>query len=170
MKCVTTVVVCVVLSTLANPATAQERPAPVLEFAAGQLLFADDGVVEEGFFGGDARIYLSPRVSVGPEVAVIFGQNHSHLMLTGNLTFDLLSPVNGVPRRVTPFIVTGGGLFHTSEQLLTGPYSHNEGAFTAGGGFRVRIGDDVAAGVEARLGWELHLRLNAVVGVRLGNR
>jgi hypothetical protein len=170
MKCVTTVVACIVLATLDSPATAQQRPAPVLEFAAGQLLFADDGVVEEGFFGGDARIYVSPRVSVGPEVAVIFGQTHSHLMLTGNLTCDLLSPVNAVPRRVTPFIVVGGGLFRTSEQFQSGSYSHNEGAFTAGGGVRIRIADNVAAGVEARLGWELHVRLNAVVGVRLGNR
>jgi hypothetical protein len=156
--------------TLATSAVAQQRPAPALEFAAGSLLFADDGVVGEGFFGGDARIYVSPRISVGPEVAFILGDNHSHLMLTGNLTCDLLAPVNRVPRRVTPFVVAGGGLFSTRQQFLTGPYTHNEGAFTAGGGVRVRVAKNVTAGFEARLGWELHLRLNAVVGVGLGGR
>jgi hypothetical protein len=157
-------------TTLPTPAFAGQRPAPVLEFAAGSLLFADDGVVREGFVGGDARIYMSPRISVGPEVAFILGENHSHLMLTGNLTCDLLAPRSGMPRRVTPFVVAGGGLFRTREQFLIGPFAHNEGAFTAGGGFRVRVGENFTAGVEARLGWELHLRLNAVVGVRLGDR
>jgi hypothetical protein len=171
MRCATTMASCFALAmTFASPAVAEQRPAPAVEFAAGTLLFADDGVVREGFVGGDARIYVSPRISVGPEVAFILGDNHSHLMLTGNLTCDLLAPVNGVPRRVTPFVVAGGGLFSTREQLFNGPYTHNEGAFTAGGGVRVRVGENVTAGVEARLGWELHLRLNAIIGVRLGGR
>jgi hypothetical protein len=80
---------------LARPAAAQERLGPVGEFAAGALLFADDGIVTEGFVGGAARFYILPRVSVGPEVAYVRGQNHSHLMLTGNLTFDLAPPVAG---------------------------------------------------------------------------
>ena len=42
---------------LAVPAAAQELPAPVGEFAAGALLFADDGVVTEGFAGGTVRFY-----------------------------------------------------------------------------------------------------------------
>ena len=93
---------------LARPAAAQERPGPVAEFAAGSLLFADDGVVTEGFVGGAARFYVLPRVSVGPEVAHIQGKNHSHLMLTGNVTFDLVPPLKGRPRQVTPFAVVGG--------------------------------------------------------------
>ena len=162
--------VAVFATALATPAFAQERPSPAVEIAGGTLLFADDGVVSEGFFGGNLRFYLSPRISVGPEAAFIFGDNHSHFMLTGNLTCDLLAPVSGRPRAVTPFVVAGGGIFRTNEQFPTGSYSSSDGAFTAGGGLRMRVTDAVTAGVEARIGWELHIRLNAFVGVQLDGR
>ena len=151
-----------------SQAAAQERPAPAVEFAAGSLLFPDDGTVTEGFAGGTARVYLSPRVSVGPEIAFIQGRNHSHLMLTGNVTFDLLGPVNGQPRRVTPFVVAGGGLFRSSQQFPSGSFSSTEGAFTAGGGVRALVGKNVILGAEARIGWELHLRVNGLIGIQLG--
>jgi hypothetical protein len=154
---------------LASTADAQPRPAPAAEVAGGALLFADDGVVTEGFAGGNVRFYVLPRVSVGPEVAFIEGANHRHVMLTGNITFDLLRPVNGAPRAVTPFFVVGGGIFRTRE-----PFPNNEifwssdGAFTAGGGVRARAGRRLFVGAEARIGWELHLRLNGLVGVHFG--
>jgi hypothetical protein len=162
--------VAAIATALAGPAWAQQRPAPAVEFGAGSLFFADDGVVREEFFAGNLRIYVSPRISVGPEIAFIFGENHSHFMLTGNLTCDLLSPVGGRPRAVTPFVVVGGGLFRTHEQFLSGPYNSTDGAFTAGGGLRVRLFDQAIAGVEARLGWELHFRLNGFLAVQLGDR
>jgi len=147
---------------------AQERPAPVVEIAAGWLSFPDDGVVREAMVGGAARWYVSPRLGIGPEISYISGRNHSHFIATGNLTWDILSPASGRPRPVTPFLVAGGGLYQTREQFLVGPYRSGEGAFTAGGGIRARVGDRVTAGVDARIGWELHLRVNGLVGVRLG--
>ena len=72
---------------MANLAAAQDRPAPAAEFAAGWVGFADDGVVSESLVGSAARWYLLPRISVGPEVVFINGDNHSHLVVTGNLTF-----------------------------------------------------------------------------------
>jgi Outer membrane protein beta-barrel domain len=153
----------------ARSAVAQERPAPVVEFAAGALLFPDDGeTVPEGFAGGTARFYLTPRLSVGPEVAFVKGDNHDHFMLTGNVTYDFLGPVGGRPAPVTPFVVAGAGLFRTQEGFPIGDFSHTEGAFTAGGGLRALLGERVTVGAEARLGWELHVRVNGFVGVRLG--
>jgi hypothetical protein len=158
-----------VASPLATPAAARERPGPSAEFAAGALLFADDGVVREGFVGGAVRFYLLPRVSIGPELASIEGTNHSHLMLTGNVTFDSLGPVGGRPRMITPFAVVGAGLFRTRESFPGNEdFASSEGAFTAGGGVRFLVGERVMLGAEARIGWELHIRLNAMVGVRLG--
>ncbi len=154
---------------MARPAAAQQRPAPVGEFAAGALLFADDGVVTEGFVGGAGRFYVLPRMSVGPEIAYIQGANHSHLMLTGNVTFDLVRPVNGQPRPITPFVVVGGGLFRTREPFPNNEvFTSSEGAFTAGGGVRALVGKYLFVGAEARVGWELHIRLNGMVGVRFG--
>ena len=37
-----------------------------------------------------------------------------------------------------------------------------------GGGVRALVGDRVTVGVDARVGWELQLRLNGSIGVRLG--
>ncbi len=155
---------------LAEPAAAQERPAPVVELAVGALLFPDDGItVEEGFIGGAGRFYLSPRLSVGPEIAYIGAALHSHLMLTGNLTFDFIG-ADGQPPRLTPFVVVGAGLFRTREEFGTIDSTHSEGAFTAGGGVRVRVGKRVVVGAEARVGWELHLRVNGMIGISLGGR
>ena len=155
-----------VVTLLPVRAMAQDRPGPAAEFSAGWVGFADDGVVGEGMAGGTVRWYVSPRVSVGPEALFIAGSNHSHFVLTGNVTFDLLSPVNGRPPAITPFVVVGGGLFQTRESFRQGPFTSTEGAFTAGGGVRARAGDHVTFGVDTRIGWELHVRVNGFIGVQ----
>lgn len=162
------VVAALILSAL--PAFAQDRPSPALDLAAGWVGFADDGVVSEFPVGGGFRWYLSPRISIGPEVTFIAGDSHSHQVVTGNLTFDFLAPRNGVPR-VTPFIVVGGGMFRTSEGFTNRPpFSSTEGAFTVGGGIRAPVGDRVAVGADARLGWEPHFRITGFVSVGLGGK
>ena len=126
-------------------------------------------MVTEPFLSGNVRLYVTPRVGIGAEVSAISGQNHKHVMLTGNLTFDVLGPSSRRPRRVTPFLVAGGGLFTTtSQRFVTETATFTEGAFTAGGGVRAWVSDRVTIGAEARVGWEAHLRINALVGVRLG--
>ena len=157
------------LAPLVQLASAQEKPAPAVELAAGGLLFSDDTVVTEGFVGGSGRVYLTPRISVGPEVSYVSGDNHSHFILTGNVTFDLVHPASGRPRAVTPFVTLGAGLFRTTEVFPDiETFTSTEGAFTAGGGVRTLIGRGVFVGAEARVGWELHVRLNALIGVQLG--
>jgi Outer membrane protein beta-barrel domain len=149
-------------------ASAQNRPGPTAEFAAGWVGFADDGVVSESLVGGAVRLYLGPRLSVGPEVVYIHGDNHGHLMVTGNVIWDLLAPTNGRPPSITPFFVVGGGVFQTRERFSSGSFTSSEGAFTAGGGVRAVVRDRVTIGADARIGWELHLRVSGLVGLRLG--
>jgi hypothetical protein len=152
----------------AQPLFAQDRPAPAFDLAAGWAGFADDGIVSEVPIGGAFRFYLSPRVSIGPEVTLISGDSHAHQVVTGNLTFDFRAPRNGIPV-VTPFVVVGGGMFRTSEGFADRPpFSATEGAFTVGGGIRAPLGDRVSGGIDARLGWEAHLRLTGFVSVSLG--
>src|SRR6185503_9629151 len=148
-------------------ALAQSRPAPVVDVAAGWVGFADDGIASEMMVGGAARWYVRSRFAIGPEVIYIAGSNHSHLMMTGNATFDLVGPGNSLPRTITPFLVVGGGVFQTSENFRTETFRSSEGAFTMGGGVRVAAGDRVTVGVDARIGWEAHMRVNAVAGIRL---
>jgi len=158
---------CALLVVTVHQAGAQENPGPVAEVSGGWVGFADDSLVSEGFVGGNARFYLSPRLAVGPEVVHIVGQNHSHLVATGNLTYDIRAPSGAKPRQVTPFLVAGGGLFQTRQSFPTGRFTSGEGAFTAGGGVRIANGNRTTVGVDARIGWELHLRVNGFVGVRL---
>ena len=149
-------------------AAAQDRPGPALEFTVGWVGFSDDGIVSEGLVGGAARFYVSPRLSLGPEIGYISGDNHSHFVLTGNVTWDITRPTGNRSGQVVPFLVVGAGLFRTNESFSSGPFSSNEGAFTAGGGVRAFVGDRVTLGVDARVGWELHVRISGSVGVRLG--
>ena len=153
------------IAMLAAPITAaaQDRPAAVAEFALGWVGFADDGIVSETLAGGAARFYVASRIGLGPEVVYLAGPNHSHLVVTGNVTIDLVSPA----RPVTPFLIVGGGLFQTRESFPSGSFTSSEGAFTVGGGIRASVGDRVMLGLDTRIGWETHLRLNATLGVRL---
>jgi hypothetical protein len=151
---------------VAVPVKAQERPGPALDFSAGVLSFPDDGGgVQETMIGGGARFYLSPRVAIGPELSFIDGDDHSHVILTGNVTFDFIGPSGGHRPALTPFVVAGAGLYTTRESFVSGPYRHTEGAFTAGGGVRAAFGGRLTAAVDVRVGWELHLRVNGTLGI-----
>jgi len=167
IACVYAVVLVSIQAVLTQRAEAQELPRAAAELSAGWVGFPDDGVtVTEIPLGGTVRWHLTPRVSVGPEILWINGSNHSHLVLTGNVTFDLLDPRNGQRAPITPFIVVGGGMFRTNESFFNGEFSSTEGAYTVGGGVRANPNDRLTLGVDARLGWETHVRVSGFVGVR----
>jgi Outer membrane protein beta-barrel domain len=158
----------VLLVGLAASALAQERPSPAAEFQSGWVGFVDETPVHHALFGGAARIYLTPRLAVGPEIDYLRGpRTDRDLFATGNLTFDVRRPRNGQPPRVSPFVVAGAGLGRHSFRFGTLDYSHTEGAFTGGGGVRVWVTDRLYAAAEARFGWELHMRISGAVGVTL---
>ncbi len=153
-----------IVALLAWPAALEARQTALrVDLTAAWVGFADDGIVSEALVGGAARWRLTRRISLGPEAVFIQGDNHSHFVLTGNLTFDF-TPA-GV---VQPFVVVGAGLFQTRESFTGENFTSSEGAFTVGGGVRGRITDRVSAGVDARVGWEPHLRIGGTVGIRLG--
>ena len=142
------------------------RPAPAVEFLLGYAGFVDDATIDHAIVGAAGRVYLTPRAAVGPEFVYMRGPNSDRdLYLTGNLTFDVLPPRNGRHRRVTPFLVAGGGFFQHSDRFGASTFTSYEGAFTAGGGVRGWITDRVYALADVRLGWELHARVNAGVGI-----
>jgi opacity protein-like surface antigen len=156
------------LALLAGPLTsaagAQDVPPPAAELSIGWVGFSDDGIVNETMVGGTVRYYLTPQLGVGPEFVYMKGPSHSHLMVTGNVTYDLLPPAGR--RLVTPYLVAGGGVFQTRQQFPRGTFKSNEGAFTAGGGLRFTAEDRLIVGAEARVGWELHLRVNGFIGLQ----
>ena len=135
-----------------------------LEVSGGKIAFTE---TTETFAGGTARFYVTPRVSLGPEISFIQGDNHTHWMATGNLTLDFLTQRS--ERHFIPFAVVGGGLFETREKFNNQTLTSREGAFTAGTGIRLLLGDHVTLGADIRIGWELHVRVGGSLGVRLGN-
>jgi hypothetical protein len=145
----------------AAPAAARQLPA--IDVTGAWVGFADDGIVGEAAVGGAARWQLSPKISIGPELIYIQGDNHSHFVATGNFTVDF-NPEGSVQ----PFFVVGGGVFQTHEEFFDDAFTSREGAFTVGGGIRGRVTDRVSVGLDARIGWETHIRIGGVVTVRLG--
>lgn len=157
------------LSASAFGQAAGNRPAPAAEFIAGYAGFVDDATIDHAAFGGAARVYVTPRIAVGPEVVYLRGPGSDRdVIATGNLTFDLLRPTQGRPPRVSPFLVGGVGFFRHSEKFSGVDFSSTEGAFTGGGGVRAWFTDRVYGLVDVRVGWELHGRVNGAVGVALG--
>jgi hypothetical protein len=158
----------VVLVLFSSSATAQTPGGNSVagDLTVGYAGFVDEGMIHHGVVGGALRWYVSPRVSLGPEIVFMAGPGDDRdLMLTGNLTFDFLSP--GPGRVFTPFVVAGGGWFRHSDRVGAGSYASDEGAFTAGVGLRANVSDRWYVGAEWRVGWELHTRISGVVGFRI---
>ena len=146
--------------------SSEPRPAPAVDFLVGWAGFVDDATIDHSIYGAAGRLYLTPRLAVGPELVYMVGPNSDRdLFLTGNVTFDLMPPKQGRPRRITPFIVGGGGFFQHSDQAGSFSFTSYEGAFTAGGGVRGWITQRVYALADFRFGWELHGRINAGIGI-----
>ena len=112
---------------------------------------------------------MSRRFSLGPELQYMAGpDSDSDLILSGNIVFDVLGPTASRPRRTTPYLVVGGGLFRHSQRFISESFSSTEGAFTAGVGVRGWVSERVFVAADARLGWEPHIRVAGTVGVALG--
>ena len=148
----------------ADRAQAQEARV-ALEGTVGWAGFVDDATKHHAVYGAGARFFLTPRVSVGPELAYMVGPDADRdLFVLGSVWLDLLPPAAESP--VAPYVVFGAGYMGHRDELGRGPYYwRHEGSFTAGGGARVQVGDRVYVGGDVRIGWELHLRATAHVGV-----
>jgi hypothetical protein len=148
----------------AAPAAAQTiPPRAAADIIGGYAGFVDDATIDHAVIGGSVRLYLSPRISLGPELVYMRGPaGDRDLFLTGNLTVDLLAPRPG--RRLVPFLTAGGGLMRHTERVGTGPYTSGEGAVTGGGGARVWLSDRMYLLGEVRLGWEPHYRADGGFG------
>ena len=124
---------------LASAASAQTSY-PTVEIAAGGGV-ANGSADTHGTVGATASVELSDRVAV--EGAFDYferGPATSAFALTGNLRFNLLTG-----RRVTPFVVGGGGLYHTDFDLDDPRYLGPVGA-------NARAGSLYCTGMQGRTG------------------
>jgi hypothetical protein len=150
----------------AGTAAAQERRPMTIEGTVGWAGFVDDATIEHTVFGGALLVPLTPRTSVGPEFMYMAGPGSDRdRFVIGSIWFDALTPRAGT--YVTPYLVAGAGYMRHTDEFSGRSFSSGEGAFSAGGGVRAYLGDRVYAGADVRVGWELHLRAAAHVGIRL---
>ena len=144
-----------------TPAIAQVQRGAAEAFA-GYAGFVDDVFIDHFTVGGNTRIYLSPRIGIGPEVVYMRGPGADDILyFTGNVTFDLLARQEG---RIDPFLVIGGGFFRGTTHVGTQRFTNVEGAVTGGGGARINLTDRLYAVGEFRLGWEPHYRVTGGIG------
>ena len=147
------------------------RPAPAVDASVGYAGFVDESLIGHALFGGSGRWYLTPRVSVGPEVVYMVGPDDDRdLFVTGNLTLDLRRTPPAGRRGVVPYVVIGGGLFQHRDRFGRESFVSYEGAFTGGGGVRAWISPRTYVAGEVRAGWEAHIRYSGQVGIALGGR
>ena len=162
------------LSTLTSTAAAQSvdtapdvRPGTSAgELSGGFTTFFDDGMIDHGGVGGSARIYVAPRLSVGPELVYMIGPgNDRDVLLFANVTVDLRSPRLGRVGRVEPYLVAGAGLLFHSNSFLGYSTSSTSVAYTWGGGARVWVARRVYVASDIRVGWTPNVRVMGTVGV-----
>jgi hypothetical protein len=150
-----------------SAAAAQSGTAVAFEGSGGWAAFVDETLESHGVIGGAARFYLTPRISIGPEITYMIGPGSDRdLFVTGNLVFDVFG--RKARPRVTPYLVVGGGLFQHSARYPWGTFRAHEGAFTGGGGIRIPITPRIYVAPEFRVGWEPHVRASVTVGFLLG--
>jgi hypothetical protein len=161
------------LTSLAQPAFAQDKPAPLIEVVVGRSSFIDEVWDHFTTIGAGARFFVTPRVAIGPEVAYLTGEfegtDSSNLTVTGNITFDLVG--DGAP--VVPYIVAGGGFIRQKTLVGSGPgstmlqtFSSSEGTFSGGAGARIALGPRAFVAPEFRLGSEPTMRVAVMIGFR----
>jgi hypothetical protein len=165
-------VITVALPGVGRSALAQDRPAPIVEAFVGRSGFIDEAWDYFTTIGGGVRIFVTPRLAIGPEVAYMRGEGDaSNLTVTGGVTFDLIRD-DGV-RRIIPYLVAGGGYLRQKTIVGSGPgspvlqpFTASEGTVSGGLGVRLALGSSVFMAPELRLGWEPESRISVTLGIR----
>jgi outer membrane protein with beta-barrel domain len=141
----------VVLFAAALPEVTAAQPIDA-RFTAGALVFADDGAVTLGEFGGSVRLYFSRRWSVEPEL--IFAKRFSsfardsNYLLWGNVAFDFRHR----DRRVVPYWFAAPGMVHHRTSFGSFSFSTNEASFGTGAGVRFMLSDRIFVAPQLRVG------------------
>ena len=107
----TALTIAATLSGVGQPVLAQDKPALIVEAVVGRSGFIDEVWDYFSTIGGGARVFVTPRLAIGPEVAYLSGNEDvreaSNLTVTANLTFDIVR--DDGRRRIVPYLAAGGG-------------------------------------------------------------
>jgi len=168
-------IITAMLPWVGQPVFAQDKPAPIVEAVVGRSGFVDEAWDYFGTIGGGARVFVTPRLAIGPEVTYLSGQfdalEASNLTVTANLTFDIVRDDGRRP--IVPYLAAGGGYLRQKTLVGSGPgstalapFTSSEGTMSAGVGARIALGSHLFVAPEFRLGWEPESRIAVTIGTR----
>ena len=171
----TALTIAATLSGVGQPVLAQDKPAPIVEALVGRSGFIDEVWDYFSTIGGGARVFVTPRLAIGPEVAYLSGKEDgreaSNLTVTANMTFDIVRDDGRRP--IVPYLVAGGGYLRQKTLVGSGPgstalvpFTSSEGTMSAGVGARIALGSHMFVAPEFRLGWEPETRIAVTIGMR----
>jgi len=132
-----------------------------LKLIIGASAFLDEEIPFDHLnVGGSMRFGLTKRLSIEPQFLYMSGPGSDRdYMLTGNISFDLLSAA-----RYSIYVVGGGGLFRHTEEFLIGEFSDNEWTANGGIGVRLHFTEQFFIAPEFRFGWEPLLTTQVGIG------
>ncbi len=151
-----------ILLSSAARSEAQDTVRQAVEFSAGYAGFVDEATIDHFTVGGAWRWQITRRLGLAPEFVFMRGPGGDRdVFVTGRLTVDAAPDA-----RISPYLVTDGGLMLHRELVGTGPYWSKEGAASVGGGLRVNLTRTIYVAPEVRIGWEPHIRVGGIFGWR----
>jgi hypothetical protein len=117
----------------------------------GYTGFLDDSTINHLQTGASARIYITRRFSIEPEVQYLYQSSRHHdITFVPNLVWDFGG------QRIVPYVIGGVG-FMSSTFKGPGPGFRNTVWFgEVGGGSKFYLTDQWFVAPEARIGWEPH--------------
>ena len=95
----------------------------------GMASFLDESPIRHFEVGGSVRVYLTRRLSVGPEFLYMrAGSRDQDYLLMASAALDLRKP----NARVAPYLTGGVGILWNRQIVGTGPYVASTTAWAAG--------------------------------------
>ena len=125
----------------------------------GLASFLDESFEQHLLLGASARIYLTRRFSIEPEVLYLRqNQSHHDVVFMPNFVWDFGG------RRVVPYVTGGIGVMRSSDSGFGRSFSNTDAVVSGGLGAKFYVNRNWFIAPEARLGFEAHVRLSAGVG------
>ena len=135
--------------------------------AGGAAFLDEETPLDHSIIGGSVEFYLTPRLSVAPELIYMRGPGTDRdLTLMGNMAYDLARfGKNSV------YVVGGAGILHNTAKFpgsIDPVSSFSE--WTAGGGVGAKLflSNSIFVAPEFRFGWEPLYRITGSIGFTLG--
>jgi hypothetical protein len=141
----------ILLAALVTAAGRAETPGEA-RATIGMASFLDESPVRHFEAGASVRIYLTRRLSAGPEFLYMRnGPRDQGFLLTPAVTFDL----RRASARAAPYLTGGAGVLWSRQVAGTGgPHTAASTAWAAGAGARIYLTKRLFVAPEVRLGIE----------------